>query len=104
MGAELVVVNGVTAGQRVALGQQPISIGRAPDSNLQMADPDCGWRHCEIRPQNGAYLLVDHRTPAGTVVNGVRAVTHQLGHGDQIAVGTTVLVFEDPAKSSGATA
>ena len=86
------------------MGNDAIRVGRAPESNLRLDEADCGWRHCEIRPESGSYLLVDHRTSAGTIVNGFRTTTHRLAHGDQIAIGTTVLIFEDPAQAGSGSA
>jgi Nif-specific regulatory protein len=101
MGSELIIVSGSAAGARIPLGADTVRVGRAPDSTISLEDPDCGWRHCEIRMDAGAHLLVDSRSAAGTIVNGVRAVTHRLEHGDQISIGSHVLVYED-SRQTGA--
>ena len=93
MSAELIVVNGPLAGTRYPLVKRELLIGRAPNSNVVLNEPEVGWRHCQIRPQGNRYIVSDLRTSAGTYINGMRSAERWLEDRDQIGVGKTVLMF-----------
>jgi hypothetical protein len=81
-------------GDRVPLGEQVLTIGRLPESNIVLADPNVSRAHAEIRPQGLGYVLVDLGSTNGTRVNGVRVSEHALADGDEIACGNTRMRFE----------
>ena len=93
MGAELIVVNGPKAGTRYDLTRGDLFIGRSPDLKLVLAEPEVGWRHCQIRQQGSRFLIVDLRTSGGTYVNGIRSAERWLENRDQIGIGKTILMF-----------
>src|SRR5919204_233085 len=93
MAAELIVVNGPCAGTRYALDRTELLIGRAPNSNLVLSEPEVAWRHCEIRRHGNRFTITDLRSSAGTYVNGMRSAERWLEDRDQIGVGKTVLMF-----------
>ncbi len=97
MGAELIVVNGPQAGTRYALEKGGLLIGRAPNSNVVLSDPEIGWRHCQIMRQGDRFVATDLRTSQGTYVNGMRSAERWLDDRDQIGVGKTVLMFRSDA-------
>jgi hypothetical protein len=81
-------------GERFTLAEHPISIGRRPESNIVLADPNVSRNHAEIRPQGEGFLLIDLGSTNGTKVNGVRVEQRMLGDGDEISFGNTRLRFE----------
>lgn len=81
-------------GDRFTLGEHIVSIGRRPESNIVLADPNVSRSHAEIRPQGDGFLLVDLGSTNGTKVNGVRVSQHMLVDGDEIAFGNTRMRFE----------
>lgn len=81
-------------GERLALGEAIVTIGRAPQCTLQLADPNASRQHAEIRPSGNGWVLVDLGSTNGSRVNGVRITSHELAEGDEIAFGNTVLYFE----------
>ncbi len=83
-------------GRRVELGDRPLAMGRLPDCDVVLADPNVSRRHVEVRPAgDGTYLLADLGSTNGTRVNGIRVQgTQPLQPGDQITVGATTLQFE----------
>lgn len=100
MGAELVVVNGSSAGMRHDLGKGDFFIGRSPSSKIVVNEPDVSWRHCQIRQHEDRFLITDLRTAIGTYVNGMRSAERWLADRDQIGVGKTILMFrsgDEPA-------
>ncbi|MFL6451043.1 MAG: sigma 54-interacting transcriptional regulator [Bryobacteraceae bacterium] len=93
MPAELVVVNGASAGMRHDLTKGDFFIGRSPSSKIVVNEPEVGWRHCEIRQHGARFLITDLRTSLGTYVNGMRSAERWLTDRDQIGVGRTILMF-----------
>jgi len=81
-------------GERFTLGEHPISIGRRPDSNVVLADPNVSRNHAEIRPHGDGFLLIDLGSTNGTRVNGVRVEQRVLADGDELTFGNTRLYFE----------
>jgi FhaA, N-terminal domain/FHA domain len=81
-------------GDRVPLGESVLTIGRLPESNIVLADPNVSRSHAEIRPRGVGYVVVDLGSTNGTRVNGVRVSEQELVDGDEIAFGNTRMRFE----------
>ena len=81
-------------GDRFTLTESIITVGRHPDSNLVLADPNVSRNHAEIRPQGDRYAVVDLGSTNGTRVNGVRIDTQLLDDGDELTFGNTRMRFE----------
>ena len=81
-------------GERLGLGEAVVTVGRKPESTLQMAAPNVSRNHAEIRPHGNGWVLVDLGSTNGTRVNGNRVSSHELTEGDEIAFGNTILRFE----------
>ena len=80
-------------------GGRPVTIGRLPECEVVLADPNVSRRHAEVRRAvdgGGGHLAIDLGSTNGTKVNGVGIHTHRLPHGDEITVGSTQLRFEAP--------
>ncbi len=82
------------SGDRFSLTESIITVGRHPDSNLVLADPNVSRNHAEIRPQGEHFAVVDLGSTNGTKVNGVRVSTQVLQDGDEVAFGNTRMRFE----------
>ena len=73
-------------------------IGRGQDADLRLPDTGVSRRHVDIRFDGGGAVLHDLGSTNGTTVNGHRAQSWQLQHGDVIRLGHTVLVYrQEPA-------
>ena len=81
-------------GSRFDLPDSPVTVGRAPDCNLVLADPTVSKHHFELRQQGADVVLIDLGSTNGTRVNDVGVHDHVLADGDCIRVGATVLRFE----------
>src|SRR3954451_21870735 len=81
-------------GERIVLGEQVITVGRMPESNIVLADPNVSRNYAEIRPQGIGYVVVDLGSTNGSRVNGVRVKEQQLSDGDELAFGNTKIRFE----------
>ncbi|GAC1518014.1 MAG: DUF3662 and FHA domain-containing protein [Acidimicrobiales bacterium] len=81
-------------GTRVPVGDEPITVGRAPDCDLVLADPTVSKHHLDLRRPGADVLLVDLGSTNGTRVNGAGVRERTLADGDEIRLGATVLRYE----------
>ncbi|HZN14057.1 MAG TPA: DUF3662 and FHA domain-containing protein [Acidimicrobiales bacterium] len=81
-------------GSRVDLGEDPVTIGRLDDCEIQLSDKNVSRRHAEIRREAGGFVVVDLDSTNGTKVNGARVKRRDLVEGDEVTVGATTLRFE----------
>jgi two-component system, NtrC family, sensor kinase len=97
--ATLTVLQGPDKGRVFRTGSEPCPIGRSSDV-IPLTDHTISRRHAELRPDNGRWLLADLNSVNGTYLNGQRVVQPTpLKHGDQIRVGSTLLVYGGDDKS-----
>ena len=88
--AELVLSDG----GRVALGDGPLVLGRLPECDVVINDPNVSRRHAEFRRTTDGVVVTDLGSTNGTRVNGIPVRERQLTSGDEITVGSTTLVIE----------
>jgi hypothetical protein len=81
-------------GDRFTLNEYTVTVGRHPECNLVLADPNVSRNHGEIRPQGEGFVVVDLGSTNGTRVNGVRVAEQVLQDGDEISFGNTRIRFE----------
>ena len=73
-----------------------ITIGRAPDADLQLLDPHVSRRHARIeRDANGETVLIDLASTSGTRIGDVRVDRHVLQDGDLIRIAGVTLRYEE---------
>ena len=91
--ATLVVMCGDQVGRRYLIQDRAI-IGRTAQATVYIPDPQISRSHAEIvRDGSGTYIIVDMESRNGTLVNGLQIRSHQLSLGDQIQIGSSVLLF-----------
>jgi hypothetical protein len=81
-------------GSRIVLGDDPVTIGRLPECDVVLSDPNVSRRHAEVRRQGDDIVVVDLDSTNGTKVNGAGVKERKLRDGDEISVGTARLRFE----------
>jgi hypothetical protein len=81
-------------GDRFTLAEHAVTVGRRPESNIVLADPNVSRNHAEIRPSGEGFVLVDLGSTNGSKVNGVRVDQRVLEDGDEISFGNTHMRFE----------
>jgi dipeptidyl aminopeptidase/acylaminoacyl peptidase len=91
--ARLTFESGPFAGRIVALPDQMVSVGRAPDNDIVVGDPATSGRHGRIEVRGGAFWISDLGSTNGTQVNGEPVIEKQLNHGDLIAIGQNTIRF-----------
>jgi hypothetical protein len=83
------------SGERISLGDRPMTIGRMSDCSIPLNDQNVSRRHAEIKPGRGAYVIADLGSTNGTMVNGTRIGGEQrLSDGDILSFGSTYVRFE----------
>ncbi len=68
-------------------------IGSGPGNSLQIKGPKVAPCHCEIRVQDGMYVIEDHLSEHGTLVNGFLVDQLALEGGEEITVGDVTMRF-----------
>ena len=91
--ALLTFESGPFSGRIVALPNQMVSIGRAPDNDVVVGDPATSGHHGRIEVRGGAFWISDLGSTNGTLVNGQPVIERQLSDGDMIAIGQNTLRF-----------
>ena len=72
----------------------PLTLGRAADNGLVLADPRVSRHHARLQARRGTLVFTDLGSTNGSRLNGVRVDECALGMGDRLLVGDTVLVVE----------
>jgi hypothetical protein len=96
-------------GQAFALPDGTLTIGRAEDNALILADPAVSAHHATItwQAETGTFVIADLNSTQGTFVNERPVAGPQpLRHGDVIRMGATVIdvLLESPNRAPGAAA
>lgn len=87
------VLQGPDKGRTLKSQDEHVLIGRGSDQ-MPLTDQAVSRRHAELRSESGIMTLVDLSSANGTFLNGVRLTKPaRLKHGDQIRVGSTLLVY-----------
>ena len=95
--ALLTFETGPFAGRIVALPDQMVTIGRAPDNDVVVGDPATSGHHGRIEVRAGSFWISDLGSTNGTLVNGEPVIEKQLTDGDMIAIGQNTLRFTQEA-------
>ncbi len=85
------------ASRDVAFDGQPVTIGRAADVDLVVADPLVSRRHARLAPRGGRLVLEDLGSTNGTRVNDQVVREAVVGPGDRIQLGATRLEIVVPS-------
>ena len=90
----LKVVEGLDLDAYVEFGEGQIYIGRREKNEFILTDPKASRLHAWIAYENHRHVLYDAQSTNGTFVNGEPVESICLCSGDEIQIGTTVLVYE----------
>lgn len=90
----LVVIRGPNQGSRYFLENPVTTVGRHPDSDIQLDDVTVSRRHAELnKDAEGFFFIKDAGSLNGTYVNKKRVERARLSEGDEIQIGRYKLVF-----------
>jgi pSer/pThr/pTyr-binding forkhead associated (FHA) protein len=88
----LLVTSGALAGTSLGLSDQQITIGRADDATLVLADDYASTRHARLFPQDGQWLVEDLGSTNGTYLDRQKVTQPTpVPIGVPIRIGKTVL-------------
>jgi hypothetical protein len=97
----LKVTAGPIAGKQFILYRNPTYIGSAPDCQIFLfRDKKVGLRHAAIHLLKGRIEIEDLPLGAPTYINREPIHRQRLRHNDQIAIGSTVFVFQEKEVNS----
>jgi len=100
MNPRLIGVAGPLEGSLCVLSEGEVSIGRDAANQLCAGDGSLSRRHCVVRCEGAKCSVRDLGSRNGTRVNGVPVEEQQLEHGDQLSVGSSLLMFLSEAESA----
>ena len=98
--ASLFVIRGIDQGTRFELDEPAVCLGRDSSNRVQLHDTEVSRQHAEIVQAEGTFTLSDLSSSNGTFVNGQRVERHRLVSGDQIQVGSTLMLYTGPSEES----
>jgi len=82
-------------GRRIELGEEPVTIGRLPECDVAIPDPNVSRQHAQVRRLGSDFVLVDMGSTNGTKLNGSWiSGERRLNDGDEIGLGATSILFE----------
>ena len=85
------VVEGGAAGTEYPMSVPTVRVGRGPDVEVAIDDPELSSTHVAIDFDDGMFHLTDLGSTNGTKVNDQPATSQVLEHGDRIHIGRQVL-------------
>ena len=93
----LIVCGGESDGTEYAIDSEETILGRNPTTDVTLVDESISREHALVSydPDSGDFTIEDLQSTNGTKVNGKRARSSPLAHGDEISVGHTKLRFEN---------
>ena len=98
--AKLLIKDGGFAGMTYDLDSEETLIGRNPTTDITLLDEGISREHALIsfNEDDCSYSIEDLQSTNGTMVNGKRARSSPLAHGDEIRIGFTnfEFTFETP--------
>jgi pSer/pThr/pTyr-binding forkhead associated (FHA) protein len=99
--AQLVVLNGETRARTLVLPDPParVVMGRAESADLPLPDADASREHAEVLVDLDGALLRDLGSKNGVLVNEKRVSEKRLRDRDQITIGATIVLYEDPSEA-----
>jgi adenylate cyclase len=77
--------------ESIAVGDEPLTIGRSPESGLLLADESVSRSHARITRDGEGWVISDLGSKNGVKVNTYRTNQHRLASGDRIDLGAVRL-------------
>jgi signal transduction histidine kinase len=102
--ASFFVIKGRDRGRRFELEQDTVAIGRDSVNSIHLHDTEASRRHAEVRRDGSGFTLTDLDSSNGTFVNGRRVKQHDLASGDQVRMGTSVMLYTGPSEHTAVNA
>jgi HD-GYP domain-containing protein (c-di-GMP phosphodiesterase class II) len=95
------VKTGPNKGRIFEIKEAAITIGREESQVIQILDQGVSRTHAEIFRLGEMCFVRDLNSTNGTFVNDVKVTEELLKTADELLIGTTIIVFEDPGAGAG---
>jgi HD-GYP domain-containing protein (c-di-GMP phosphodiesterase class II)/pSer/pThr/pTyr-binding forkhead associated (FHA) protein len=99
--ATIRVKTGPNKGKNYDIQDSPLTVGREDNQVIQILDQGVSRAHAEIFRLGEMCFIRDLNSTNGTFVNDVKISEESLKAGDEMLIGTTILLFEDHAPGRG---
>jgi len=101
--ATIRVKTGPNKGKIYDIADSPLTVGREENQVIQILDQGVSRAHAEIFRLGEMCFVRDLNSTNGTYVNDVKIAEESLKAGDELLIGTTILIFEDlaPGRARG---
>lgn len=101
-GPRVVLLNGPDEGRTFPLPAPParVVIGRGETCELPLADADASREHVDLVIDLDGVIARDRGSKNGLLVNDRRVHEKRLVDRDELLIGSTLMVFEDPVESA----
>ena len=89
----LFVIRGRDQGTRFRLDGSKVALGLGTSNAVQLHDTEISREHAEFARRGESFMLRDLGSSNGTFVNGKQIKEHELASGDQLQLGSTLLLY-----------
>jgi hypothetical protein len=91
---------GPISGKSFQLGQRSATIGRSPNSFIQILDDDVSRDHAILKYNGGVLKLIDLQSANGCYINGEQVTEAIVKDNDRIAIGGAEFIYHELAAFS----
>jgi pSer/pThr/pTyr-binding forkhead associated (FHA) protein len=77
------------------LAREEVVLGRSSEADIQVESTDLSRKHLAFRREHGQYTVFDLGSRNGVYPNGVRIHSAVLHEGDNLQLGSVVLMFHE---------
>jgi pSer/pThr/pTyr-binding forkhead associated (FHA) protein len=77
------------------LAREEVVLGRSSEADIQVDSTDLSRKHLVLRREHGQYTVLDLDSRNGIYLNGVRIHSAVLHEGDNLQLGSVVLVYHE---------
>ncbi|MEQ9069854.1 Oxoglutarate dehydrogenase inhibitor [Gimesia chilikensis] len=97
---KFIIKTGKYQGKTLKLPPREVTLGRDPECEIRIPDPDVSRKHCQFSTREGTLYVVDLKSRNGTYVNDrVIQTETPLQPGDQLRVGPMLLELAGARKA-----
>ncbi|MCL2361836.1 MAG: FHA domain-containing protein [Defluviitaleaceae bacterium] len=85
----LTIIDGTSSPIEIDLStitKNTVTIGRGDSTDIKLQSPYASRRHCQIRKENGQYIIEDTDSVNGLILNGYAITHHVIQDGDNIRI------------------
>jgi len=89
------LVQGPGSPRNFVLSREEVILGRSSEADIQVDSTELSRKHLALRREHGQYTVFDLGSRNGIYLNGVKIHSAVLHEGDNLQLGSVVLVFHE---------